>query len=417
MADHIATTADSAAADGARDGATFITRVVLENYKSIAYCDVRLGPLTFLVGRNGAGKSNFLDALRFLQESTSTTLDNAVRARGGIEDLICRTNGHPTSLTIRVEFVFPYGHTGFYVLQLGVRSFGGYEILREVCEVVTGPATDVRPTRYLRNKDTLVESPMLMPTLPLQPDRLALVAASADSTFRAVYDGFTLMGFYHIDPYRIRDPQPPSAAPLLAADGSNAASILARLGARAAGKLKRVEEYLSLIVPGVRTLRVKTAERRETIEFGQRATGRRTQHFTASSMSDGTLHALGVLLALFQVVGDGTQAPKLVGIEEPELALHPLATAVLRDALRDASADTQVLATSHSPDLLNDRDLDADVIRVVWSEQGVTTIGPLDAASRRILEEQLFTAGELTRRMELRPAPVGAAPRSGAPIE
>ena len=42
---------------------TFITRVILKNYKSIAACDVQLQPLTFLVGRNGAGKSNFLDAL------------------------------------------------------------------------------------------------------------------------------------------------------------------------------------------------------------------------------------------------------------------------------------------------------------------------------------------------------------------
>jgi AAA15 family ATPase/GTPase len=41
---------------------TFPTRVKVKNYKSIAACDVALGPLTFLVGPNGAGKSNFLDA-------------------------------------------------------------------------------------------------------------------------------------------------------------------------------------------------------------------------------------------------------------------------------------------------------------------------------------------------------------------
>ena len=41
---------------------TFITRVLLKNYKSIAACDVRLRPLVFLVGPNGSGKSNFLDA-------------------------------------------------------------------------------------------------------------------------------------------------------------------------------------------------------------------------------------------------------------------------------------------------------------------------------------------------------------------
>jgi AAA15 family ATPase/GTPase len=43
--------------------APFISRIRLKNYKSIAECDVRLGPLTIFVGPNGTGKSNFLDAL------------------------------------------------------------------------------------------------------------------------------------------------------------------------------------------------------------------------------------------------------------------------------------------------------------------------------------------------------------------
>ena len=63
---------------------TFITRVSLRNYKSIAACDVQLQPLTFLVGRNGAGKSNFLDALRFVADALNSSLDHAIRARGGI---------------------------------------------------------------------------------------------------------------------------------------------------------------------------------------------------------------------------------------------------------------------------------------------------------------------------------------------
>ncbi|WP_298173790.1 AAA family ATPase [Acidithiobacillus sp.] len=47
----------------------FITRVVLRNYKSIATCDVQLGPLTYLVGANGSGKSNFLDALHLARDA------------------------------------------------------------------------------------------------------------------------------------------------------------------------------------------------------------------------------------------------------------------------------------------------------------------------------------------------------------
>src|SRR5688500_6467134 len=83
---------------------TFISRVVLKNYKSIAACDVRLGPLTFLVGPNGSGKSNFLDALRFVADALSTFLDHAIRERGGINEVRRRSSGHPTHFGIRLEF-------------------------------------------------------------------------------------------------------------------------------------------------------------------------------------------------------------------------------------------------------------------------------------------------------------------------
>lgn len=60
-----------------------LTRVRLTNYKSIATADVSLGNLLLLVGPNGSGKSNFLDALRLTSESLQTSLDQALRERGG----------------------------------------------------------------------------------------------------------------------------------------------------------------------------------------------------------------------------------------------------------------------------------------------------------------------------------------------
>jgi ABC-type hemin transport system ATPase subunit len=63
--------------------ACFLTRVRIRNYKSIGKCDASLYPLTVLVGRNGSGKSNFLDALRFVTEALHTSLDHAIKSRGG----------------------------------------------------------------------------------------------------------------------------------------------------------------------------------------------------------------------------------------------------------------------------------------------------------------------------------------------
>ena len=114
---------------------TFITRVVLKNYKSIAACDVQLQPLTFLVGRNGSGKSNFLDALRFVADALNSSLDHAVRDRGGINDVCRRSRGHPNHFSIRLEFALPEGFTGHYALQIRKRPPGGYEVQTEECSV------------------------------------------------------------------------------------------------------------------------------------------------------------------------------------------------------------------------------------------------------------------------------------------
>ncbi len=83
---------------------TFLTRVTLTNYKSIAHCDVQMRPLMFLVGPNDAGKSNFLDALRFVSDALNTSLDHAIQQRGGIERVIVThlviTSHHPLGIPI-----------------------------------------------------------------------------------------------------------------------------------------------------------------------------------------------------------------------------------------------------------------------------------------------------------------------------
>ncbi|WP_343387396.1 AAA family ATPase [Candidatus Amarobacter glycogenicus] len=94
----------------------------------------------------------------------------------------------------------------------------------------------------------------------------------------------------------------------------------------------------------------------------------------------------------------------LVGIEEPEVALHPAAAGVLLDALRDASRRIQVLVTSHSPDLLDNKDLDPKEVLSVVSEQGVTRVAPLHDFGLQAMKEHLYTAGELLRMDQLGPA-------------
>ncbi|HET6386799.1 MAG TPA: AAA family ATPase [Armatimonadota bacterium] len=166
----------------------------------------------------------------------------------------------------------------------------------------------------------------------------------------------------------------------------------------------RVEEFLSKITPNIKGVSVRSALSKEALEFRQSTRGSSgAWRFLAANMSDGTLRALGILVALFQCAAMGENPTPLIGIEEPETALHPAAAGILRDALRAAARHTQILIASHSPELLDDKSISDKSIRVVSNEDGITTIAPVDEASRASIRESLYTAGELLRMDQLEP--------------
>lgn len=386
-----------------------ITRVALRNYMSIAKCDVRLDPLTLLVGPNGAGKSNFLDALRFTSQALRFSLDHALRERGGIGDVRRRSRGHPNHFGIRLELRFPDGDAS-YAFEVGARPNGGYRVRRESCSV---RSTDPARTGCFLTEDGNIERSSV-PDLPLnvQADRLHLLPASNHPVFRRVYDVLSGMGFYNLNPERIRDLQSSAASGVLDGDGANIASVFGTLKARSPSSVERIAQYLSAIVPGTVNVETKTLGPKLTLEFFQEVRGdAHPWRFLANNMSDGTLRAFGVLVALFQGAGGSSSAARLVGIEEPESALHPAAAEALMDVLQEVSGTIQVLATTHSADLLDQRSLPVESLRAVVSDAGETRLAPLDEQSRQILGDRLSTPGDLLRMEMLEPDPELAEPR------
>lgn len=377
----------------------FLQRIVLRNYKSIDHCDIQLGHLTYLVGSNGAGKSNFLDALHLVSTALNSSLDNALNERGGLSEVRRRSSGHPTNFGVRLEFCLPDGQTGHYAFNVGALKNRGYEVQNEEC-VVNGIG---KGPYYRVESGTLRDSSEA--TFPaVTADRLALVAASGLRAFRPVFDALTSMSFYNLNPKLMLELQKPQEGRLLKSSGDNITSVIGHLERSDSNQLATIQEYLQTVVPMVHGVERRQVGPMETLEFRQDMAGsKHPWRFLAQNMSDGTLRALGVLVALFQSNED--YSPSLVGIEEPETALHPAASAALREALTKASQSTQVIVTSHSPDLLDDPAISSDAILAVTSEGGETRIAPLDEASRKAMREHLFSAGELLRLDQLAPDP------------
>jgi predicted ATPase len=373
----------------------FIARVQLRNYRSFSACDVTLDRLAFFVGPNGSGKSNFLDALRLVTDALNTSLDHALRDRGGVGEVLRRSSDHPTRFSIRIDFALEEG-PGHFAVEVEARPRGDFAVVREFCRV--GSAFyDVREGAVHRS------SSKIRP--PAMKDRLYLSNAAGLPEFRPLYDALTQMGFYSINPAVIRDLQSPDKGEVLARDGGNLASVIERLEREQnLPVLQRIQEYLGRVVPGLTGFESKQVPPKETVEFLQQIEGSKAPwRFPAINMSDGTLRALAVLVALFQ--NGAERRIRLVGIEEPETALHPAAAGLLRDCIVEASAHTQVLVTSHSADLLDNADLPIESLYAVEANLGSSVLTPLDERTRSILRDRLYTVGELLRINQIGPDP------------
>lgn len=376
-----------------------LEQVALRNYRSIASCEVKLAPLTFMVGPNGGGKSNFLDALRFVSEALQS-LGSAVQKRGGLNEIAFR--GSPQKrILVRFSALAGSGHF-LYSLTLVPGASGRFSVHRET---LIGELDKNEPSRYefeARN-GRLIRSSVSHGFPPSTPDRLFLASAAAVFPFGVPYLALTGMRFYNLDTSEMRDVQSAGDPLSLNPNGGNLASVLEHLRSVDNDRFSRLMHFLNAVLPAIEDIQFPTLGPKQTIEFVEK-TGRSGQRrLLASSMSEGTIRALGVLTALFQR-GPEDFRESLVGIEEPETALHPAAAGVLFDALRETSERRQVIVTSHSPDLLDRDDVPLESILAVAMDDGNTVIAPVDKAGSNVLKRRLCTPGELMRSNQLRPA-------------
>ncbi|MXW26860.1 MAG: AAA family ATPase [Dehalococcoidia bacterium] len=416
----------------------FLTRVRIKGYKSITACDTKLGSLAFLVGPNGSGKSNFIDALRFVADALTdspdrvdpdhnvihvtpgkvpdTPLGYSLESRGGIRMVHQQMGPLGFSFAIRLDFLSPHGSAGHYSLQIGANEAAQvrqeepqFVVEREECVFADGPSFSI-------DKNTVDG----FPPPPFPPDtswpcvdrtqlylrQLALFRHESPTLapFRKAHDAFLRMRFYTLAPEVMRKVATPAESELLRQDGVNIWDALRGLHSRSPSTFRRIEEYLGHAVPGLSIEPFVLSNGDSAYaEFQQQIPGRsRPSKHAARSMSDGTLRAVGILTALLQEDKDGP--PSVVAIEEPETALHPGAVGMLLSAMQDAKERTQVLVTTHSPDLLHSDEVQTDELLAFSADSGATVVEQVDEGSRKILGDRLFSPGELLRLSQLEPS-------------
>lgn len=392
-----------------------IREVHLRNYRSIKRAVVHLSDLTVLVGPNGSGKSNFLDALAFVQECLSTSIEAALRSRGGLQRVrYGYSEGDADPVGLRVVVELSSDAVADYAFELASSGLGLVEVLEERCVIsVRGK----EPSQFdVRRGAFVVPVPGIRSAI--EPDRLALYAASGVEEFRPLYDFLTGLRAYSIQPGKMRELRDPESGLVLDPDGGNAAAVLRNLHEHSTEAYRRIKSVLGSVVPGMTHVEGATVGGKQFLFFAeQRNSGDLPLGLFPTSVSDGTLRMLGLLLAAYQPA-----RPTMLLVEEPEATIHPAAVDALMAVMLDAAKRSQVVLTTHSADLLDYKAVPDGSIRVVTRTGSGTLIAPVANSSREAIRKRLYSPGELLRSDELNPDLVAAESLSseaslfGAPV-
>jgi predicted ATPase len=372
-----------------------IRQVTVSNFRSIGPdTHLHLGRITALVGPNGSGKSALVDVLRFVSDTLHTGLEAAVTKRHGITALRRWSAGKPFDLRLEVT-IEKQGQTGFYRFVLAGDRAEEYRVKLEEGEYGDG----FSPARFKIEEGIWKEGPAEARP-PVDRMGLALPLLGSDLRFRPLLEELKNVAIYSIYPDILREPQKPNPKRPMDEHGGNWSSILKGLKKEDWGP--DLKAALGKLTGDIVDIRVEAAGGYLIVQFQHNGSEKgpknvRGRWFESAQESDGTLRFAGILTALLQ------EPPlTLIGVEEPELTIHPGAIPLIRDYLDEASRRCQILITTHSPDLLSL--LRADDVRVVERRNGITTVQPMDKEQREAVRQKLLTLGDVLRMEGLRQA-------------
>lgn len=319
-----------------------ISRIVLKNWRNFRTLDIAMGERVFVVGANASGKSNLLDAFRFLREIAKSGggLQDALSQRGGLSKIRCLTARKDPDVEIQVEL--SEGETIEWKYAIGLT------------QQVRGRRLQLLKYERVWKRDKLLFS---RPEAEDESDELRLSQTyleqiTANSSFREVSNFFESIRYLHLVPQLLRNSElyKSSATP----DdpfGRNFLEAIARTPEKTRrSRLRKIEEALRQAVPQMKDLtdtkdEVGAPHLEVLYEHWRPKAGRQRE----DQFSDGTLRLIGLFWSLLD--GD---SPLL--LEEPELSLN---AAIVRRLPRlffqlQRRRNSQILVTTHSWELLSD---------------------------------------------------------------
>jgi predicted ATPase len=350
-----------------------ISKLHIHNYKSLRNVDlVDVPPLMVLVGANASGKSNFADALHFLSLVFRGGLANAVRLKGGYEN-ICfrRVRRSKKAIEFRVTAVAPARPRGKMVEFSYEFAFKATTEAIAADYVVTHEAMRVRSEDFPREEFSVTRTgnstkvscgkniakrlgfpasdPTFMRYLQEQADLVKedeLLVPNQAFLKRGLGDLFAGARLYQISPHMARQTGVPERSPELGQHGENLPAVVDHLSRVQPKAFEELVLHLQHTVPSMERLDTQYLETKQLgLFFTERGVGRR---WFSQDVSDGTLQTVAAFLPLLD------ERVTIVVIEEPENSIHPWILRHFIDVCKETAAQKQIIITTHSPVAVNE---------------------------------------------------------------
>ena len=345
----------------------FISNIVLKNWRNFAHVDVRLQQRQFIVGPNASGKSNFLDAFRFLRDIAKQKgggLQEAIDKRGGLSKIRCLSARKDTEVLIcisisdSIDDELPKWRYEIGIQQKSKNS-QPYISSEKVWNSEGDKIVD-RPDDEDEDDDERLE-------------QTYLEQVNNNRAFREIQQYLQKITYMHLVPQLLRHSDDIQGR-VLEDDPFGQGlfeNIATTNGNTQKARLRMMTNVVKAAVPKLEDLKFERDEASGKPHLTAKYTHWRSHGVRQreDQFSDGTLRLMGLIWSLLD--GDS-----LLLLEEPELSLHAgiverLASLFHRAQTQKKKKKRQIFVSTHSADLLSDKGIGAeDVLLLEPTNEG-----------------------------------------------
>lgn len=307
-----------------------INKIIIENFKSIQKVAIELAPINVLIGANGAGKSNFIGFFRLLKNMYEQNLQTYVAEEAGADNILYFGRKESNFLAGRVEF----DRTNAYSFKLKPNQEDSLFFEDESAWFrAAGYKSFIGEQLATNNKESKLKEDF---------SRIAYYVKKYIEKFKIFHFHDTSKTAAIKRKSNLNDNLS------LREDAGNLAAYLYLLQEKFPKDFKKIELVVRAVAPYFEGFHLQPDRLNEDfirLEWKEKGSDK---YFNATHLSDGTLRFMALATLLLQ-----PNAPQVIIIDEPELGLHPFAINKLASLIKKASAQTQIILSTQSINLVD----------------------------------------------------------------